>query len=509
MPGVLESPTVAKPGFKKIRRTCQIALKIGGLKYAWVDTYCIDKTSSAELSEAINSMFKWYQQSAICFAFLEDWEPDQPTFDHCRWWRRGWTLQELIAPRNVLFFDRNWVERGDLAGLCEKISKVSRIKEDVLMKERALSDVPVAVRMSWASGRETSREEDMAYCLMGIFDINMTMLYGEGLKAFLRLQEEIIKTTPDVTLLAWQAKEDDGPAFMGVLASSPADFSHCSEIIRAITWTANSPELKFSISNLGVKTNMALFTLSGFSVAIHGAARLQWTGLVYMDQNELPLGIYLKNVGGSRYVRAWPGLLVPTPLPPQQKKVEPPSSIYLLSRLSSKDSDACKSRQLTFKVPWMRLVSLDKMADLRIIPTVSSSQLEMNGCIQVSLDRSRTTVMHFISADVDEVSNFLILCRFYILGWGLFGSGFWECDVFEAGDTMPPPGRVELHKFALSSDSEVPLKVSKMLDLARGRARRKGKRRAVTVTLEREHTGPESDPVPIFFLDVKMDVSYP
>lgn len=283
MPGVLESPTVAKPGFKKIRRTCQIALKIGGLKYAWVDTYCIDKTSSAELSEAINSMFKWYQQSAICFAFLEDWEPDQPTFDHCRWWRRGWTLQELIAPRNVLFFDRNWVERGDLAGLCEKISKVSRIKEDVLMKERALSDVPVAVRMSWASGRETSREEDMAYCLMGIFDINMTMLYGEGLKAFLRLQEEIIKTTPDVTLLAWQAKEDDGPAFMGVLASSPADFSHCSEIIRAITWTANSPELKFSISNLGVKTNMALFTLSGFSVAIHGAARLQWTGLVYMD----------------------------------------------------------------------------------------------------------------------------------------------------------------------------------------------------------------------------------
>lgn len=157
----------------------------------------------------------------------------------------------------------------------------------------------------------------------------------------------------------------------------------------------------------------------------------------------------------------------------------------------------------------MRLVSLDKMADLRIIPTVSSSQLEMNGGIQVSLDRSRTTVMHFISADVDEVSNFLILCRFYILGWGLFGSGFWECDVFEAGDTMPPPGRVELHKFALSSDSEVPLKVSKMLDLARGRARRKGKRRAVTVTLEREHTGPESDPVPIFFLDVKMDVSYP
>lgn len=299
------------------------------------------------------------------------------------------------------------------------------------MKERALSDVPVAVRMSWASGRETSREEDMAYCLMGIFDINMAMLYGEGPKAFLRLQEEIIKTTPDVTLLAWQAKEDDGPAFMGVLASSPADFSHCSEIIRAITWTANSPELKFSISNLGVKTNMALFTLSSFSVAIHGAARLQWTGLVYMDQNELPLGIYLKNVGGSRYVRAWPGLLVPTPLPPQQKKkVEPPSSIYLLSRLSSEDSDACKSRQLTFKVPWMRLVSLDKMADLRIIPTESSSQLEMNGCIQVSLDRSRTTVMHFISADVDEVSNFLILCRFYILGWGLFGSGFWECDVF-------------------------------------------------------------------------------
>ncbi|KAK0750637.1 heterokaryon incompatibility protein-domain-containing protein, partial [Schizothecium vesticola] len=230
VPSVLDSPTAAKPGFEKIRKTCQIALETRGLKYAWVDTCCIDKTSSAELSEAINSMFKWYQQAAICLAFLEDWEPEQPAFDHCRWWRRGWTLQELIAPRDVLFFDKTWAKRGDLASLCEKISKVSRIKEDVLTKERTLSHVPVAVRMSWASHRETSREEDIAYCLMGIFDINMAMLYGEGSKAFLRLQEEIIKTTPDVSLFAWVAKENAGPAFMGILASSPAEFSHCSDI---------------------------------------------------------------------------------------------------------------------------------------------------------------------------------------------------------------------------------------------------------------------------------------
>jgi hypothetical protein len=510
VPGVLDSPTAAKPGFEKIGKTCQLALETHGLKYAWVDTCCIDKTSSAELSEAINSMFKWYQQAAVCFAFLEDWEPEQPAFDHCRWWTRGWTLQELVAPLEITFFDRTWSVRGHLNSLCSEISKVSRIKEGVLMKRKALSYVPVAVRMSWASHRQTTREEDIAYCLMGIFDINMAMLYGEGSKAFLRLQQEIINTTSDMSLFAWTVKENAEQAFMGILASSPNDFSRCLDIITDAKWTHNGPDLEMGISNLGLKTNMRLFSrAAGFSVAQHGARRLQWTSLVFMDGVELPLGIYLKNVGGSRYVRAMPGMISPAPPLHERRQVEQASSIYLLSRLSSEESAACTTRQLTLKTPWAKLASLEKMACLKTEPPESRTQLELNECLQVSLDRSSTTMLHFISADAQEVSSFLILCRFYILSRELFARGFWECDVLEAGDTMPSLGRVESNRSALSGKGDAPFTVSKTLELARGRTRRKGRKRAVTVTLERQHTGPKSDPVPIFFLDVKMDISNP
>ncbi|KAK1833048.1 heterokaryon incompatibility protein-domain-containing protein [Podospora conica] len=311
VPGVLESPIALKPGFDKIRRTCRIALEERGLKYAWVDTCCIDKTSSAELSEAINSMFKWYQQAAVCFAFLEDWEPDQQTFDHCRWWTRGWTLQELVAPRQTVFFDRTWSMRGDLDSLHNEISDVSRIKKEVLTKLRPLSTVPVAVRMSWASRRETSREEDVAYCLMGIFDINMPMLYGEGPKAFLRLQEEIIKTTPDQTLFAWVAAENDTQQYTGILASSPGEFSHCSRIIDSVAWTPNSVDVKTSISNRGIKTNLDLFI--DLVAYRPGVPCMRWTPIV-LDETLENLGIYLWNVGGSRYIRAFPALLSPSPL---------------------------------------------------------------------------------------------------------------------------------------------------------------------------------------------------
>ncbi|GKT50423.1 vegetative incompatibility protein HET-E-1 [Colletotrichum spaethianum] len=230
-----------KSGWVKIRQTCRIALERGH-NYAWVDTCCIDKTSSAELSEAINSMFKWYANASACYAFLSDVGTNQP-FAESLWFTRGWTLQELVAPREILFFDRDWDPIGTVVQLCDVIHARTGISEKVLLHGSApgpsigilLSSIPVAVRMSWAATRVTTREEDRAYSLLGIFGVNMPMLYGEGSNAFMRLQEEIIKETNDLSLFAWMCSSEqlgaqDQPGYRGILASSPHEFKNSGKL---------------------------------------------------------------------------------------------------------------------------------------------------------------------------------------------------------------------------------------------------------------------------------------
>jgi hypothetical protein len=187
-----------KRGLKKITQSCRIARELG-LDWVWVDTCCIDKSSSAELTEAINSMFRWYQASAVCLVYLADVASDvsetlenpERTFSHARWFTRGWTLQELIAPRNCIFYDREWVPLGAKSALSPTLSAVTGVPVDLLSGRTHLEQYSVAERMGWAANRITTRSEDQAYCLMGIFDVNMPLLYGEGRKAFRRLEEEI------------------------------------------------------------------------------------------------------------------------------------------------------------------------------------------------------------------------------------------------------------------------------------------------------------------------------
>jgi hypothetical protein len=191
-----------KTGFKKIEQTCARALEdLYG--WVWIDTCCIDKTSSAELNEAINSMFKWYQEAGICYAYLSDL-PAGADLDaclpKCRWFFRGWCLQELLAPTDLLFLDTAWTTVGSRSGLRKIISQITRIDEDVVVDSKRMYDLPIARRMSWAATRSTTRVEDQAYCLLGIFDVNMPMLYGEGEKEFFRLQEEIIKRSNDLSI---------------------------------------------------------------------------------------------------------------------------------------------------------------------------------------------------------------------------------------------------------------------------------------------------------------------
>jgi hypothetical protein len=228
-----------KLGFEKINYTCTEARK-RGLRWAWVDTCCVDKTSSAELTEAINSMYRWYQESTICFAYLtdvpggSDLRNEDSPYRRSRWFTRGWTLQELIAPAKVDFYGQGWSFLGDRLILCSLISSITGIPHKVLLGGENLGLFSVAQRMSWASKRQTTRTEDTAYCLLGIFDINMPLLYGEGSKAFQRLQEEILKQTDDQSLFAWTVSPHSLRAWTlaGVLAESPAEFLESADVLK-------------------------------------------------------------------------------------------------------------------------------------------------------------------------------------------------------------------------------------------------------------------------------------
>ncbi|TFK79656.1 HET-domain-containing protein, partial [Polyporus arcularius HHB13444] len=194
---------------EKIRRCCELA-ESHGYKWVWIDMCCIDKTSSAELSEAINSMFGYYALAGICYAYLQDVSTEPLSFYQewyeflrARWFQRGWTLQELIAPRFVLFLSRSWEVLGSKADFADHLARETRIPETVLRLQVSHTEFSVAQRMSWFGQRETTRLEDEAYCLLGLFGIHMPPLYGEGRNAFRRLQEEILKQTTDTTLFAW------------------------------------------------------------------------------------------------------------------------------------------------------------------------------------------------------------------------------------------------------------------------------------------------------------------
>ncbi|EIW58122.1 uncharacterized protein TRAVEDRAFT_124208, partial [Trametes versicolor FP-101664 SS1] len=177
----------------KTQGICRIARE-AGYRLVWNDACCIDKSSSAELTEAINSMFQWYRLADVCYVYLADLPDTNASgvaFEQSKWHRRGWTLQELIAPKRVVFLNQAWCAIGTKFALAPVLENITDIDFDVLTGRAALDSVSVARRMSWAARRETTRVEDRAYSLMGIFGVHMPTIYGEGSNAFLRLQEEI------------------------------------------------------------------------------------------------------------------------------------------------------------------------------------------------------------------------------------------------------------------------------------------------------------------------------
>lgn len=232
----LDKKNPSKSGYDKIHGCCKLAAS-EGFQYVWIDTCCIDKSSSAELSEAINSMFQWYRDAGICYAYLSDVDSSEDpmteasSFTRSRWFTRGWTLQELLAPAELVFLGSDWVEIGTKKTLRSAVSRITRISQKVL-DECCWAEYSVAQKMSWAAGRRSTRLEDEAYCLMGLFDVNMPLLYGEGRKAFSRLQQEILKQSDDQSIFAWSYPEEEHShtQVSGLIAPSPEYFKDASSI---------------------------------------------------------------------------------------------------------------------------------------------------------------------------------------------------------------------------------------------------------------------------------------
>ncbi|KAH7077057.1 hypothetical protein FB567DRAFT_596248 [Paraphoma chrysanthemicola] len=202
-----------KKGYSKLMSSCKVAFE-RGLLYLWCDTCCIDKSSSAELSEAINAMYEYYAKSAFCIAYLDDIEDlpnDEDALTRATWFSRGWTLQELLAPKKLYYYSRDWKKLGSKSGLSRQTSLASGIHENILLVPHLSQRACVSEKMSWAACRTTTRAEDQAYSLMGLFGVHMPPLYGEGAEnAFRRLQLEILQKTNDHTLFAWDSAETSG-----------------------------------------------------------------------------------------------------------------------------------------------------------------------------------------------------------------------------------------------------------------------------------------------------------
>lgn len=219
--------TQSKLGYVKLVGSCSLAQK-QGYQWIWIDTCCIDKSSSAELTEAINSMYQWYGAAQVCYAYLNDLDFDE-ILTESKWFTRGWTLQELIAPEKVEFYNKWWFCLGTKRSLVWSIAAKSGVDVQVLMGGDPL-EMSVARRMYWASNRVTTRVEDEAYCLLGLFGVNMPLIYGEGRKAFRRLQEEIIRLSDDQSILAWYATEESDGTPVDFLASRASDFLESGDI---------------------------------------------------------------------------------------------------------------------------------------------------------------------------------------------------------------------------------------------------------------------------------------
>ncbi|KAG1725606.1 hypothetical protein EDB19DRAFT_1620376, partial [Suillus lakei] len=200
-------------GIDRLQRFCKVTRE-NNIRWAWSNTCCIDKTNHVELQESIISMFSWYGTSAITIVYLSD-VTDEESFRNSVWFTRGWTLQELIAPELIWFYKKDWTPLLNSKQnhkydpkIAKIISETTSIERFVILRKfvpglRDVGSDEIKKRMSWLASRKTTKVEDMAYCMMGIFGVHMAVMYGERHNVFVRLQKEIMNLTDDLSLFDW------------------------------------------------------------------------------------------------------------------------------------------------------------------------------------------------------------------------------------------------------------------------------------------------------------------
>ncbi|KAI1330418.1 heterokaryon incompatibility protein-domain-containing protein [Xylariaceae sp. FL0255] len=304
-----------KEGAGKVLKSAQKAAA-QGLEYIWIDSCCIDKSSSAELSEAINSMFSWYRNSSVCYAYLSDILSPKANnskegfipFRDSRWFTRGWTvclfvvkggnaggttlndqqLQELIAPKVVIFYDAEWVCLGGRRELAPQIHERTGIMMGILTrttKHASLEEVSVHTKMVWATQRKTTRVEDRAYSLLGLFGVNMPLLYGEGQAAFFRLQRKIFKQVDDQSILL------HGIYHGNLLARSPDDFY--SPVIQQVERSPVAKHLTIQKVQHGIDVSLLLYPPADGGDRLVNTLRNIW-----VESNQFPANAKLKSFWG-------------------------------------------------------------------------------------------------------------------------------------------------------------------------------------------------------------------
>ncbi|KAH7913147.1 hypothetical protein BJ138DRAFT_1146676 [Hygrophoropsis aurantiaca] len=269
---------VVGSGADKLVMFCQKA-KEYGCEFAWSDTCCIDKTSSSELDESIRSMFRWYRESYICIAYLGE-TISLEGLEGDAWFTRGWTLQELLAPSQIKFYKKDWTpltsvpndKEDNPRSIMFPISRITNISiMDLCYFTPGMWGYSMRERLSWASHRKTTRVEDMAYCLIGIFDINLTVAYGEGRRAFLRLQQAIIENNDSWEIFAW---EGEPSPYNSAIASGPEcypKFFIDGKGIIALAWYGD-----LDTSNKQYSAGDKLFAMTNHGLRIKVLFRKVW-----------------------------------------------------------------------------------------------------------------------------------------------------------------------------------------------------------------------------------------
>ncbi|RYP50925.1 hypothetical protein DL768_003650 [Monosporascus sp. mg162] len=408
----LSKPDLAtKPAYAKIEGCCQQAIR-DGHGYVWIDTCCIDKSSSAELSEAINSMYQWYKASRVCYVYLADISAsDDPfrkdsEFRRSRWFTRGWTLQELIASRNVCFFNKNWADLH--------VAKATEFSQQDLLSE--ITGIPTeaiagyidsfcaAARLGWAAERKTTRVEDVAYSLLGLLDVNMPLLYGEGRKAFRRLQEEILKTRGDHSILAAGYRlPNDGPADpLPVLADSPSAFRHCRDFRNRRSDAGSVERYLGRVTAHSTWTNVGLqITLPLIFLDDRNGVRLAILRQItkFSERIAVPL-VAIPDPGAEGHFERLPGA---NPFP-----ISPTALFRARNWIDFRDSSPCHKRSVS------QIYLRDPPSDLRI-PVEKSRRWWVRKERYLAVDY----------ADVIRGAGY-VLASFYPSTW-VFGYSFAHC----------------------------------------------------------------------------------